>query len=97
DQMGGRSEEEEMPMSSKKMLGRIGRPIRATIEWNSYTKHFEKTSREQLVTTLQNTLLQVKPAFSTAIINQYTDNSSKENFIKSATIQIMSTPEYQMC
>jgi len=42
-------------------------------------------------------LLQTKKAVSAGVITQYSDIDSSETFIKSATIQIMSTPEYQLC
>jgi hypothetical protein len=42
-------------------------------------------------------LLQTKTAVGADLIKQYADESGREAFIKSATIQIMSTPEYQLC
>jgi hypothetical protein len=31
------------------------------------------------------------------LVKLYTDTASRENFIKTATLQLMSIPEYQMC
>jgi hypothetical protein len=31
------------------------------------------------------------------ILSKYIDASSRESYIKTATIQLMSTPEYQLC
>lgn len=93
DQMMGRMDE----MKSAKAMGPAGRPIKARIDWATYLKAFEKTPREQLVESLSTTLLQVKPSFSAATITSYADSTGKETFVKSATIQLMSTPEYQMC
>jgi hypothetical protein len=41
--------------------------------------------------------LQVKSRVPVDVLNQYTDQTGRENFIKTATLQVMSTPEYQLC
>jgi uncharacterized protein (DUF1800 family) len=92
DTMGGREE----PMV-RKGPGRAGRPINATINWAAYLKTYERTPREALVKSLQASLLQVAPAYPADLVNSFADSSSRESFIKTATLQIMSTPEYQLC
>ena len=77
--------------------GKASKPIRATIEWETYTKNFESIPREQLINSISGALLQLQPMFSSNIIKTFADNNSREGFIKSATLQLMSTPEYQMC
>ncbi|MBB1286076.1 DUF1800 domain-containing protein [Flavisolibacter sp. BT320] len=96
DQMMGRMDEKPA-MTTKQTSIRIGRPIRAAIDWNSYTGNFAATPREQLVGSIASTLLQVKPSFSHRLITQYTDSNNREAFVRSVTLQIMSTPEYQLC
>ena len=93
DVMGGQMEEKP----KKGSTGRSGKPINATINWPAYTRNFESTPREGLLAKLQSVLLQLPPAYKTDIIKSYADSSSRESFIKTATLQIMSTPEYQMC
>ncbi len=39
----------------------------------------------------------LKASVSTDVIKQFADQTGRENFIKTATMQIMSTPEYQLC
>ena len=95
DTMGGR--EEIVGAGGKKGYGRAGRPINADIEWSTYLKHYTSVPRERLVSSLQASLLQVKAGYPTEVINNSADSSSRESFIKTATIQIMSTPEYQLC
>jgi len=97
DDMTGGREEEPMTANNKKGYGRAGKPIQADVRWQLFTRQFEKTSKEQLFTALQNSLLQVTPKFSPDIIKGFIDNSGREAFICSAAIQIMSTPEYQLC
>jgi uncharacterized protein (DUF1800 family) len=71
--------------------------IQATINWAPYVKRFEKTPKEKLVSELSKTLLQVPSGLSEQLLMQHVDTSSREAFIKSATIQLMATPEYQLC
>lgn len=98
DQMMGRSDEGSVALgSSKKAVGKIGRPIKAAVDWDSYVKNFAATPKEKLVDTISNSLLQVQPSFGNNLIQQYADNSSRDAFVKSTTLKVMSTPEYQMC
>ncbi|WP_240409916.1 DUF1800 domain-containing protein [Flavisolibacter nicotianae] len=97
DQMMGRMDEGNAMVSSKKAVGKIGRPIRAVVDWSTYVKNFDSTPKEKLVDVMNGSLLQVTPAFGSNLIQQYADSSSREAFVKSATLQIMSTPEYQLC
>jgi uncharacterized protein (DUF1800 family) len=92
DQMMGRKTENNQPR-----MGRVGRPINADVDWSKYVKFYEKVPKEKLVNDLSGVLLQTKTGVNQEIIGQYADGSSKESFIKTATIQIMSTPEYQLC
>ena len=90
DQMMGRPDE-------MKKVGKVGRPINAEVDWSEYVSFYKNIPREQLMNDMAGFLLQTKKAVGAEIISEYTDNGSKENFIKTATIQIMSTPEYQLC
>jgi uncharacterized protein (DUF1800 family) len=71
--------------------------IKAQVDWKSYLNYFQSVPRENLLNALNGTLLQTKPAFGNEVITYYADRNSRESFIKTATIQIMSTPEYQLC
>lgn len=62
-----------------------------------YLKKFKNIPRENLLDDIGNLLLQAPSGVSEATINKFTDSSSREAFIKTATIQMMSTPEYQLC
>ncbi|MCG2614484.1 DUF1800 domain-containing protein [Terrimonas sp. NA20] len=102
DQMMGRKDDGEAsipakPRQQKIAGGRGTRLINANIEWTAYTDHFSKTQRELLVNAIAGILLQTNTAVGADIITKYSDGSSREAFIRSATIQLMSTPEYQLC
>ena len=71
--------------------------IRAEINWDTYFKKFEGLRREDLFSAISRALLQTKSMFNENVLSSDMDLSSRESFIKTATIQLMSTPEYQMC
>jgi len=71
--------------------------INANVDWKLYTRHFESTPREKLVNVMESILLQHKNGVDNDLIKQYSDESGRENFIKTATLYLMSTPEYQLC
>jgi hypothetical protein len=97
DQMMGRKDE-DMPVKKQAGAAGMGRQqINANVDWSLYVNSLEKVAREQLIDTMSGFLLQVKPATDRDVINQYADAGSRESFIKTVTIQIMSTPEYQLC
>jgi uncharacterized protein (DUF1800 family) len=87
----------KMNANNAKQWGKAGKPINADINWSSYLKYFESSPKEELTQTMASILLQTKKGLDMDTLKIYADNSSRENFIKSVTIQMMSTPEYQMC
>jgi uncharacterized protein (DUF1800 family) len=99
DQMMGGKDNEEMKPTGKgnKAFGKLNKPITVDIEWSTYTKNFESIPRENLIEALSGTLFQTKTSLTKDSLKNYIDESGRESFIKTATIQLMSTPEYQMC
>ena len=77
--------------------GKKRQQINADVDWTLYLKNYESIPRENLAETISKILLQVKSGVSMDLIKQYSDQTGRENFIKTATLQIMSTPEYQLC
>ena len=72
--------------------------INAKINWTEYIKQFEKVKREDLLETLKQLILQTPfNSIHSTVIESNIDKSSREAYIKSATIALMSTPEYQLC
>jgi hypothetical protein len=95
DQMMGRKDEPNKVITTKRSKG--AKPINAKVEWKTYISNFEKTPKEKLLKEMMEVLLQTNKGVSEAVINEYVNKNSREDFIKTATIQIMSTPEYQLC
>jgi hypothetical protein len=91
DQMMGRNDDESIKP------GKAGKRINAEIDWSKYVMFYDKMPRTELLNNIAGILLQTKKTVSSDVISQYADAGSRENFIKTATIQIMSTPEYQLC
>jgi uncharacterized protein (DUF1800 family) len=97
DGMMGRQENSRNEMRTAKGMGKLGKPLNARIHWNDYTKNYDSIPRESLLSSIAAFLLPVQSKLQTDVIKAYADSSSREAFIKTATLQMMSTPEYQMC
>lgn len=69
----------------------------ATIDWAAVNKIFEKVPREKLLETIEATVLQTRNKVSNTVLDKYVNAGSRENYIKSAVVNLMSTPEYQLC
>lgn len=93
-------DDQMMGMKEKKKVTK-GRPgaqlIHAKINWNLYLTKYNEVPREKLLQTIAGKLLQTKTGVPEELLNKFSDRSSRETFIKTATIQVMSTPEYQLC
>lgn len=86
------------PADKKAMeAGMKRQQINAQVDWSLYLKHFESIPREELLKTISGHLLQVKSRVPAELITRFSDQTGRENFIKTASIQVMSTPEYQLC
>jgi uncharacterized protein (DUF1800 family) len=88
--MGRKTEDKPMGMARRSIL-------RADIDWKKYMSHFDKLPKEKLADAIAKNVLQTKSSLNNELIIRYAGSSSKESFIKSATLQLMSTPEYQLC
>jgi uncharacterized protein (DUF1800 family) len=73
------------------------RQLNVTIDWNVVIKVFDTTKREYLLGKLRLFVLQTKNDIPAGILSKYADNSSRESYIKSTIVELMSTPEYQLC
>jgi uncharacterized protein (DUF1800 family) len=83
--------------NAPKMPGMKKQQINANVDWSPYVKHYESIPREKLAAAVNSFLLQTNSAVSADLITRFSDQTGRENFIKTATIQVMSTPEYQLC
>jgi uncharacterized protein (DUF1800 family) len=74
-----------------------GQNISVDIDWNSVFKVFADTSRENLSRRINDIILQTKTSVNPNVLKRYSNNTSREEFIKSTIVELMSTPEYQLC
>jgi uncharacterized protein (DUF1800 family) len=79
-------------------VGKTGFQVRANVDWEKYARQFEGISREHLYDVLEAVVLQTKPgSVNETAVKGIVDSSTRENYIKTTTIALMSTPEYQLC
>ena len=100
DQMMGRMDSATVnKFPNRKVRAEERRPgqIISSVDWNIFLKKFESVPREQLLSRLSGTLLQTTQRVNEETMKKFTDPSTRETFIKTTTIQLMSTPEYQLC
>jgi uncharacterized protein (DUF1800 family) len=92
DVMMGQMMEAKMNKIREVTKGGVG-----VVDWGLVNKVYSSTSRENLLNKISDTLLQTKSKVSTSVLSKHINNESRENYIKSAIVNIMSTPEYQLC
>ena len=92
--MGQLMDEEVRIRKNKQYIDKGGS---ASIDWILVNKIFASTARDQLAQAIQDTLLQTKSRIPVSVFTKYLSIESREIFIKSAIINTMSTPEYQLC
>jgi len=85
-----------MEMTAKK-IKEVTKGGTAKIDWALVSKVFEATPREKLLQKITDTVLQTKGHVNDALLEKYLNNENRENFVKSVIINLMSTPEYQLC
>ena len=71
--------------------------LNVTVDWTSVVKVFSKTDKDSLMEKVNRIVLQTKNSINPAVLKRYVDATSREGFIKSSIIELMSTPEYQLC
>ena len=85
-----------MEMAAKKLKD-VTKGGTAKIDWSLAAAIFEKIPREKLLQKITDTLLQTKGHVPDTLLEKHVNNENRENFIKSAIVNLMSTPEYQLC
>jgi hypothetical protein len=71
--------------------------INADVDWETYIKQFAKVPREELFDALKKVVHQTTThRASKEAIEKVADKSNRESYIKTVTVALMSTPEYQL-
>ena len=91
----GITEEKKMRIGKRAVFSKTG--ASSVIDWKVIENIFAKTARPKLASTIIDSLLQTKGRIADNVLANYFNNESRENFIKSVVVNVMSTPEYQLC
>lgn len=86
------------------MMGKEGvdanakaRQLNVTVDWAAIIKVFKTTTKEHLLQKISDVVLQTKSIISPNVIDKYIDKQSRDAYIKTTIVELMSTPEYQLC
>ena len=71
--------------------------IHVTVDWQGVIKNFEDIQKNNLLNHINEIVLQTSSRIAGPVIENYLDKASREGFIKTAIVDLMSTPEYQLC
>ena len=73
------------------------RQINVTVNWDAVIKVFDKIPREKLMQKISDVVLQTRSKISKDILDKYVDTQARDVYIKTTLVELMSTPEYQLC
>jgi hypothetical protein len=94
-EMGMQTTEDKKQQQNKSIAGRI---VDTTIKWNMPYNQLQKTARENLLLSMASLLWQTNVSkLNKALVEKFMDISSRERYIQTGIIHLMSTPEYQLC
>ncbi len=89
----GRMEDDS---ASKSADTGLNKKISLSVNWSEYALQFESVPRNKLMEQIRSAIL-LTDNQKTDILEKYTDAGSRENYIRTLTIRLMSTPDYQLC
>jgi hypothetical protein len=69
----------------------------AIVNWNTVTTIFKDVPKENLLPQISGDVLQTQTRVSDVLLAKYIDTQSREQYIKTVIVNLMSTPEYQLC
>ena len=91
-------EDDDMMMGRQGTEDRPGkRRLQVSIDWTPVMNAFENIATEDLTGGIAGLLYQTKSEIPATILNRYIQKDSREDRIRSTMIELMSTPQYQLC
>jgi hypothetical protein len=87
----------EFPRNLKKLKNPSISMFRGRILWDQYLQNFNKLPDPDLYPAIRDFLLQKVGPVNEHMLIKYIDESSRDARIRSMTIRLMGTPEYQLC
>ena len=89
--------DQEFPRNLKKLKNPSLAMFRGRILWDLYFRNFNDVSDADLYPFIRDLLLQKGMPVNENTLIKYFDETSRDTRIRSITIRLMSTPEYQLC
>ena len=91
-------DDDDVMMGKEGVSGRGKKVVsKNKIDWQGVQKVFSDVPRSGLLEKVSKVVLQSKTKPPSTLLLRYIDDQSRELFLKTAIIQLMSTPEYQLC
>ncbi|MCX8020595.1 MAG: DUF1800 domain-containing protein [Chitinophagaceae bacterium] len=98
DQMMGQPDAEENILpKNRNLTERYGKALKAEIRWDEFLRFYQNLPKEKLIISISETLLQAKTNVPVQVIYSFSKRKDQKDFIKAATLYMMSLPEYQLC
>lgn len=69
----------------------------ASVDWEAVEIIFDKIPREGLLVNIADALIQSRTPAVDGVLLKYINKGSRQEFIRTAIVYLMSTPEYQLC
>ncbi len=89
-------DDDDQQMGQGKGLGNRGFSV--TVDWKPVDELFKPVPEKELIPKIADYLWATSTdKLPLEIVQQHTDRSNREALVKTATIQLMATPEYQLC
>jgi uncharacterized protein (DUF1800 family) len=71
--------------------------VQSNVNWSPIITAFENVPTENLADAVSSLVLQTKTKISNHVLEHSINKDSRENYIKTIIVELMSTPEYQLC
>ncbi|MEP7251205.1 MAG: DUF1800 domain-containing protein, partial [Ginsengibacter sp.] len=99
DDFSVRPKDDDDTMMGKEGVDTIAKPkqLNVNVDWPSVTKVFANTPKDNLLQKISDVVLQTKSTIDSGLIDRYIDKQARDTYIKTAMVDLMSTPEYQLC
>jgi hypothetical protein len=81
---------------SDQFVRNFARRVDSTVDWDGYIQAFRHIADDKLPGAVADALLSDSTKIDLKLLDRYADHSSRENLIKSLSIDVMSSPEYQL-
>ena len=85
------------PELEDKALRKLKKKIFGTMDLSPIMEQLKNEEDEAIYSTLKDWLIPTKLEIKKAEIDRFTRHDTKENYIKTMLLRLMSLPEYQMC